>query len=87
MNASQRVTPRSRRGDFVNLKYYRVYFLTSHDQIFRFIELDCKDDATAKEEAARLLGSDTIEVWHQGRKVCRLEPSGVQRVTTDMRTG
>jgi hypothetical protein len=63
----------------MDLKYYRFYFLTPQNQIFRFVEADCRDDTAAKSEAEKLLAEDVIEIWHQGRKVGRLDPAEYQQ--------
>ena len=59
----------------MNLDYYRLYFLTAENQIFRFVELDCESDQMAADQAAKLLHAHPIEIWRRGRRVRRLDPS------------
>ena len=66
----------------MSTNHYRLYFLTPQNQIYRFIELECASDDEAAQEAARLLQSDPIEIWHRARLIRRLEPRAVEERLT-----
>ena len=56
---------------------YRVYFIEPDGSgRFRKVRaLQCPDDASALEEAKKLLNDTNIEVWHLDRMEAQLTPS------------
>jgi hypothetical protein len=52
---------------------YRAYIMTDDDHIIRAINLDCKDDDAAKEQAKQLVDGHDVELWQLGRKVAILK--------------
>ena len=56
------------------MAWYRLYFLNSKsDRIERLAELAAADDDEAIRLAAGQHGSDPMELWCEGRKICRFE--------------
>ena len=53
---------------------YRVYFVGSDGHFVGFQGLSCPDDAEAIEQARRLIGSQSAELWSGERFIVRLEP-------------
>lgn len=55
------------------MQHYRVYVVTPEENISEAVEVDCRDDRQALDEAARLGGADrAVEVWTGERLVGRL---------------
>jgi hypothetical protein len=48
---------------------YRAYLLTPDDHIAEAVDLFCKDDETAKEEAKQLVNGHDVELWQLSRKI------------------
>ena len=51
---------------------YRAYVLNPDNSFKTVKEFNCDDDNAAIAEANKLLGSQDIELWDQGRKVLTL---------------
>lgn len=53
--------------------YYRAY-VVGPDGVFHIAHsLDCKDDEAAVEAARQYVNGCDVEVWHQNRRITRLE--------------
>ena len=52
---------------------YRFYFMTANDHIARGQDVECGDDADAIARARALHHIYAVEIWHERRKVARIE--------------
>jgi hypothetical protein len=48
---------------------YRAYLIGGDGHILNRIDLECDDDYSAKERAARFADGRDVELWHGARKV------------------
>ncbi len=48
---------------------YRAYLVRDDGHFFRVIDLDCADDAAAKECARQFVDGHDVELWQLDRKV------------------
>ena len=56
------------------MAYYRLYFFNGRSgHIDRFAELDASDDDHAIRLAGAQDGGESMELWCEGRMVCRFE--------------
>ena len=53
--------------------YYRAYVVGSEGRFQIAHSLDCKDDEEAIEAAKQYVDGHDVEVWHQNRRIIRLE--------------
>ena len=51
---------------------YRIYFIGLDGHFTRVETLDCPDDASALDHAARLASGHEVEVWQQERQIATL---------------
>lgn len=63
-----------------HLASYRFYFMTADDHIARGQYVECNDDADAIARARELHHIDGVEIWHERRKVARIEPALERRI-------
>jgi hypothetical protein len=52
---------------------YRFYFMTARDRIARGQDVQCDSDDDALARARALHHAHAVEVWHERRKVGRIE--------------
>ena len=52
---------------------YRFYLMTANDRIARGQDIDCDSDNDALGRARALHYAHAVEVWHERRKVGRIE--------------
>jgi len=57
---------------------YRGYIVGLHDRPIGVFQLDCIDDESAIQSAARLVDSHDLELWQIDRPVARLDARSKQ---------
>jgi hypothetical protein len=57
----------ARPGDV--MEHYRAYIMGWDGHILRPVELFCKDDEDAKEQARQLVDGHDVELWQLDRKI------------------
>lgn len=54
---------------------YRVYTLSKDERIQSAARIiDCPDDEAAIQKARQFLDGHSLEIWHEARKISRLDP-------------
>lgn len=51
------------------MQHYRAYIMGHDGHILRAVELHCKDDEDAKEQARRQVDGHDVELWQLDRKI------------------
>jgi hypothetical protein len=51
------------------MQHYRAYIMGHDGHILRPVELFCKDDEDAKEQARQLVDGYDVELWQLDRKI------------------
>ncbi|HZH10575.1 MAG TPA: hypothetical protein VEZ24_09400 [Microvirga sp.] len=59
----------------VSLHAYRAYLLNEQGRFMNVIELFCRDDEDAIEQARRLANDHAVEIWERDRKVALIPAS------------
>lgn len=54
---------------------YTAYVLSHDDRIMRRIDLFCRDDNDAREQARDLAAVVAVELWDGARKIGKFEPA------------
>jgi hypothetical protein len=52
-----------------DVQHYRAYIMGWDGHIIRPVELFCKDDEDAKEQARQLVDGHDVELWQLDRKI------------------
>ena len=58
------------------MAYYRFYFLDHQEHIRRALDVQCKDDVDAIEQAIQRLDGRALEIWQGERPVRRVNADG-----------
>ena len=53
--------------------HYRAYFIGRDGRFKKAVDLDCADDAAAKDSAKQLVDGHDIELWQQNRRIAKFE--------------
>jgi hypothetical protein len=53
------------------MREYRAYIMGPDGHIERRVDLICKDEDTAKEQARQLVDGHDVELWQGSRKLAR----------------
>jgi hypothetical protein len=62
-------------GDTTSLHVYRAYVLNDRGQFMNVLEIFCRDDEDAIEQARLLAEGRAVEVWERHRKVADIPAS------------
>jgi hypothetical protein len=57
---------------------YRAYVIGLHDRPIGVVQIDCVDDGSAIDSAARLVDRRDVELWQMDRPVARFDARSKQ---------